>query len=131
MKLASAEDAPGAQYATSRSMLRKIVKELRLKSTAEIEELLAQNIAEFAAFKSRGGRGDSIECAQSNVMFVLYQDVLAMRRKNGSATAPIPMPAEAATRSSERRVRHREETQATLSPVSLSSNPRYARRTAS
>jgi hypothetical protein len=131
MKLASAEDAPGAHYTTSRSTLRKIVKELRLMSTAEIEELLAQNIAEFSAFKSRGGRGDSIECAQSNVMFVLYQDVLAMRRKNGSATAPIPTPVEAAANAPESRLRRRRETQEALSPAHLASAPRYARRTAS
>jgi hypothetical protein len=131
MKLASADDAPGAHYTTSRSTLRKIVRELRLRSTAELEELLAQNIEEFAAFQSRGGRGDSIECAQSNVMFVLYQDVLAMRRKNESTTAPIPMPAEAAVQATESRRRHRRETQSVLAPAHATSATRYARRAAS
>jgi len=69
--------------------LKAVVNELRMTPTASIEMLLAINVAEYALFRSRGGDGTSDECANANMMFVLYEEVLQKRSRSESRARPL------------------------------------------
>ena len=74
--------------------LRAVVNELRMTPTASIEMLLAINVAEYAVFKSRGGNGNSEECANANMMFVLYEEVLEKRARSATRARPLEVVAD-------------------------------------
>jgi hypothetical protein len=69
--------------------LKAVVDELRMTPTASLELLLAINVAEYALFRSRGGDGTSDECANANMMFVLYEEVLEKRSRSAIRARPL------------------------------------------